>query len=119
MANAVSGGHNASAGQVKQTPRTTSPRVPEISSKRTKGAGVMKERVSRSPGVKPIERRAPPRPAVKRKSKADALAPMARGVNSGKSSKSKIAIIFAITLALVAAVGAAVYFSGIWKRFLE
>lgn len=81
----------------------------------SKQSHVIHEKVSRSTGVKPIERKAPLKTSTLRrnqKSKTSAPGSLA------KKSSSKTGLIVGFILALLAAGGAAVYFSGIWKSFL-
>lgn len=80
-----------------------------------KGPGrVFREKISNSPGVKPIERKAPPQTSTLRRNQKGA----GPSVGSPAKKSGKTGLIVGVVLALLAAGGAAIYFSGVWKNFL-
>ncbi len=74
---------------------------------RKQGGRVLRDKVAA--GVRPIERKAPPQlnASVKRRPQ------VVRAKSGGKKG-----VLVVVILAVLAAAGAAVYFSGVWKRFL-
>jgi len=76
--------------------------------KSRQGGQVVRDRVVRSPDVKPIERRRPPQRAA-----------VSRGVAAPPPKKSKAGVIVAVVLLVLAAAGAAAYFSGMLDPFIK
>ena len=77
-----------------------------------KSPDVVKENVSKSPGVKPIERKAPARGGKPSGKKAKPSKAGAAKQPAAEAKKGKGTLVFAIVAALVVAGGAAAYFSG-------
>ena len=70
----------------------------------------VRETVTRSPGIKPIERKVPVRDAARRRrTRAAPPPPPPSGEKTGAATR--------ILFAVLAAAGAAIYFSGAWKKF--
>ncbi len=98
-----------------QAPAATSPSQASTTRKKTMGPRVVKEPVTTSPGVKPIERKSPAgaEPVVRKRS-GMAPQPAAKPPSKGRAGK-----IVAIILVLLAGAGAALYFSGVLDQFLK
>ena len=78
----------------------------------SRGSQVVRDRVARSPDVKPIERRRPPGPAARRPSaRRRAAAP--------PKPKSKAGLLVTILLLALIGVGVAAYFTGMLDSFLN
>ncbi len=82
-------------------------------------SGVVQEQVSASPGVKPVERKVPtPTNKVTQKAKRKTQAPPPPPVEVNAGGKGKGGLIVAVVIAVLAAAGAVVYFTGAWKNFV-
>ena len=77
---------------------------------RPAGGQVVRDRVVKSPDVKPIERRRPPKGGVRRQP--------ARAAARNKP-KSKMGLLFVVFLLLLAGAGAAAYYTGLLDSFLK
>ncbi len=97
----------------------TRPQPPNVAAQ-TQGAPVMNEPVTSSPGVKPIQRAAPAGAdsVVRRRTGAAARSTVTKKAPPKKKQKSSAGLWIAITVALLAAAGAGLYFSGLLDSFI-
>ena len=102
-----SGGGGASSGGVKPNQARNARR--RAGSPRGR---VVRDRVVRSPDVKPIERRRPPKGAAARRQGP-------RQAAAQKKTKSKASLLFFLFLLVVGGAGAAAYFTGMLDQFLK
>jgi signal recognition particle receptor subunit beta len=117
------GGSGAADGETPASPpkKERPPAQPGTGEAKTRPSGkkgqrrVIRDKISNSPGVRPIERKAPPQTSTLRRNNKAAGA----SVGSAAKKYSKTGLIVGVVIALLAAGGAVIYFSGIWKTFLS
>lgn len=93
--------------------RKTQKRGAEPLTKRPQSSRVVREKVTKSTGVRPIERKVPSQVGASVKRKQRPRRPSAPRPQRPKAGKGKAVMVAIVILAIFAAAGAAVYYSGI------